>query len=287
VSAREPQSAASARDELVLEARAATVHYGRIVAIDRVDVRVAPGELLGIIGPNGSGKSTLIRALAGVRAVDAGEVLLGGVPLARVGRRDLGRKIALVPQETRVAFPMRVKDLVRLGRSPHVGPFGWERPEDLRAAHAAMERTDVLELAERLLDELSGGERQRTVLARALAQEPRILLLDEPTTYLDLRHAVELLDLVAELCHERRLAVVLVLHDLNLASMYCDRLLLLSDGRTHATGTPAEVLNYQDLCAVYGTELYVAPNDVTGEVVVLPLARAFRDRIRHKARPRG
>jgi iron complex transport system ATP-binding protein len=142
-----------------------------------------------------------------------------------------------------------------------------------------MVRTETLDLADRLLDELSGGERQRAVLARALAQEPRVLLLDEPTAFLDLNHAALLLDLVRDLCRQRALGVVLVVHDLNLAAMYCDRLLLLSRGTVHASGTPADVLTYARLREVYGTELYVAPNDVTGQIVVLPLSREHRERL--------
>jgi len=269
----------SAPTEAALEARAVGVRYGARAALVDVDARVAPGETLGVIGPNGSGKSTLIRVLAGVRRPTGGDVLLGGRPLHAVSRRERARTIALVPQETHLAFPIRVRDLVLLGRAPHTGRFGLERGEDLRAAHDAMERAEVLELAERSVDELSGGERQRVVLARALAQDARILLLDEPTAFLDLKHEVVLLDLVRELCRTRRLAVVVVLHDLNLAAMYCDRLLLLDRGRAHATGPPDAVLTYADLCAVYGTELYVAPNDVTGQRVVLPLSREHRERL--------
>ncbi len=254
-----------------IDARGIAVRYGSREAISNIDLRVAPGEILGIIGPNGSGKSTLVRALGGLRAPDRGEVLLDGRGLDTIGRRERGRVIALVPQETHVSFPLKVRDLVLLGRSPHTGAFGWESARDLDVARRAMERTDVLALADRPIDELSGGERQRAVLARALAQEPRVLLLDEPTTYLDLRHTVLLLDLVATLCAEEQLTVVLVLHDLNLAGMYCDRLALLSDGHLHSYGAPAEVLVYKDLCEVYGTDLYVAPNDVTGQIVVLPL----------------
>ena len=247
------------------------MRYGAREAISDVDLTVAPGEVLGIIGPNGSGKSTLVRALGGLRAPDRGQVLLDGRDLHQVGRRERGRAIALVPQETHVSFPLLVRELVLLGRSPHTGAFGWETAHDLAIAREAMERTDVSSLADRPIDELSGGERQRAVLARALAQEPRVLLLDEPTTYLDLRHTVLLLDLVRNLCAERELTVVLVLHDLNLAGMYCDRLALLSAGRLHSYGAPPSVLRYADLCEVYGTDLYVAPNDVTGQIVVLPL----------------
>lgn len=266
-----------------LEALGVSVRYGTREALRGVDARVAPGEMLGVIGPNGSGKSTLVRVLAGVRAPDGGEVRLGGRPLRAIPRRERARTIALVPQETHLSFPVRVRDLVLLGRAPHTGPFGWETAADLRAAHDAMERAAVLDLAERDVTELSGGERQRAVLARALAQEPRVLLLDEPTAFLDLKHAVLLLDLVRDLCRTQRLAVAVVLHDLNLAAMYCDRLLLLDRGAVHASGAPRDVLTYADLCAVYGTELYVAPNDVTGQLVVLPLSREHRERLAHGA----
>ena len=262
-----------------LEAVCVGVRYGRRTALDGVDARVAPGQMLGVIGPNGSGKSTLIRVLAGVRRPSAGTVRLDGTDLHALARRVRARRIALVPQETRLSFPIRVRDLVLLGRAPHTGRFGLERADDLRAAHEAMVRAEVLELADRPVDELSGGERQRVVLARALAQDAGILLLDEPTSFLDLRHAVTLLDLVSELCRDRGLAVAVVLHDLNLAAMYCDRLVLLDRGRVHAAGTPEEVLTYRDLCAVYGTELYVALNDVTGRLVVLPLSREHRERL--------
>ncbi|MBY0275342.1 heme ABC transporter ATP-binding protein [Candidatus Binatia bacterium] len=262
-----------------LVATSIAVRYGARAALDGVGARVVPGEVLGVIGPNGSGKSTLIRVLAGVRAPSSGTVQLDGRDLHALPRRERARRIALVPQETHLSFPIRVRDLVLLGRAPHTGRFGLERADDLRAAHEAMARAAVLELADRPVDELSGGERQRVVLARALAQDPEILLLDEPTSFLDLKHAVLLLDLVRELCRARGLAVAVVLHDLNLAAMYCDRLLLLDRGRVHAVGTPDEVLTYRDLCAVYGTELYVALNDVTGRLVVLPLSREHRERL--------
>lgn len=265
-----------------LEAHGVGLRYGRREALRSVDATVAPGVILGIIGPNGSGKSSLLRVLSGVRRPDAGQVVVGDRPLAALSDRERGRTIAVVPQETHPAFPIRVREMVLLGRAPHVGPFGWESAHDLRAAHDAMRRTETLDLAERRVDELSGGERQRVVLARALAQEAAILLLDEPTAFLDLRHTVVLLDLVRDLAREGR-SVGLVVHDLNIASMYCDRLLLLSGGEVVADGTPDEVLTWARLCAVYGTELYVAPNDVTGKTVVLPLSREHLERL-HGAR---
>jgi len=269
-----------------LEARGVTVRYGRREALRSVDADVAPGGILGIIGPNGSGKSSLLRVLSGVRRPEAGQVSVDGRPLAGLSDRERGRTIAIVPQETHPAFPLRVREMVLLGRAPHLGPFGWEQPADLRAAHEAMRRTETLDLAERPVDELSGGERQRVVLARALAQEAPVLLLDEPTAFLDLRHAVVLLDLVKDLAREGR-SVGLVVHDLNLASMYCDRLLLLAGGSVVAEGTPDEVLTWARLCEVYGTELYVAPNDVTGKTIVLPLSREHLERLHPPRGPRA
>jgi iron complex transport system ATP-binding protein len=261
--------------------------YGQRRALEDVSVDVEAGRLLGVIGPNGSGKSTLIRVLAWLRRPDQGDVRLDDRPLDSVPARERAQRIAVVPQETHLAFPMRVRDLVRLGRAPYVGGFGWETTADHRIVDEAMALADVSGLAGRRLDELSGGERQRAVVARALAQEPRVLLLDEPTASLDLRHAVLLLDLLRDLARDRGLAVAVVLHDLNLAAMYCHRLALLSRGRLHAAGPPVEVLRYQDLCEVYGTELYVAPNDVTGQTVVLPLAREHRERLRRGFPPSG
>lgn len=269
---------------MILEAHGVSVSYGERLAVDALDCRVVPGEVLGILGPNGSGKSTLLRALAGVREPQGGAVRLDGIDLADLSRRERARKIALVPQETRISFPLTARELVLLGRSPHTGPFGWEGGEDFRVADAAMERTATRELATRPVEELSGGERQRVVLARALAQEPRVLLLDEPTAYLDLRHTVVLLDLARDLARSEGVALAIVLHDLNLASMYCDRLLLLDGGRAHASGRPEEVLRYEDLCQVYGTELYVAPHEITGQTVVLPLSREHRERLGRERR---
>ena len=264
---------------MILEARQVTVNYGDRCAVDAVDCRVAPGEVLGVLGPNGSGKSTLLRSLGGVLAPTSGHVMLDDTDLLAMSRRERARRIALVPQETRLSFPLTARELVLLGRAPHTGPFGWEGGEDFRVADAAMERTDTKALASRPVEELSGGERQRVVLARALAQQPHVLLLDEPTTYLDLRHTVALLDLARDLAREEGVALAVVLHDLNLAAMYCDRVLLLDGGRAHATGAPEEVLRYDDLCRVYGTELYVAPHEITGQVVVLPLSRQHRERL--------
>jgi iron complex transport system ATP-binding protein len=235
--------------------------------------------MLAVVGPNGSGKSTLLRVASGVLAPLAGRVLVAGHDVQRYSRRELARLTAVVPQDTLVEFPFSVEELVLMGRAPHLGRFGFPGARDLSIAREAMLRVGVEHLARRALPELSGGERQRVIIARALVQEPRILLLDEPTAHLDIRHQVEIYDLMAELNAERGLTIVSVLHDLNLAAMYFPRVALLSDGRLYGVGATAEVLTYSTIRSVYGTEVYVAQNDVTGTINILPLSRPHRDRL--------
>jgi cobalamin transport system ATP-binding protein len=265
--------------EQPLEARNLSFSYGESVVVDDVSFRLAPGEMLGIVGPNGSGKSTLVRLLSGVLAPESGEVRLRGRPLASYSRRQLGQAIAVVPQDTVIEFPFSVTEVVLMGRAPHLGGFAFEGDRDVEVAHAAMERTGVLHLAHRSIHELSGGERQRVVLARALAQEATLMLLDEPGAFLDIRHAVEIYDLLQDLQREGR-SIITVLHDLNLAALYCDRVALLKAGRLFRLGTPADVITYPVLTEVYETEVYVDTNDITGAVNVLPLSRIYRERLR-------
>ena len=262
-----------------IDAQALRFSYGRTAVIDDVSLTLAPGEMLGVIGPNGSGKSTLMRLLSAVLRPDAGEIRVHGRPIGAYSRRDLARAIAVVPQDMVIEFPFSVTEVVLMGRSPHLGGFAFEGDRDLEVARRAMQRTGVLELAERSIHELSGGERQRVILARALAQEASILLLDEPAAFLDIRHEVEIYDLLQTLQHEGN-SVLTVLHDLNLAALYCDQVALLKAGRLVRIGTPAEVITYAVLTEVYDTEVYVDVNDVTGAVNVLPLSRVYRERLR-------
>jgi iron complex transport system ATP-binding protein len=261
--------------EVPLEACGVQFSYGGAPVIDDVSLTLGPGEMLGVIGPNGSGKSTLMRVLSGVLPPARGEVRLHGRRLATYARRELGRAIAVVPQETVIEFPFSVIEVVLMGRSPHLGGFAFEGDRDLEVARTAMQRTGVWELAGRSIHELSGGERQRVVLARALAQETRILMLDEPAAFLDIRHGVEIYDLLQDLQREGR-SIVTVLHDLNLAALYCDRVVLLKAGRVVCAGAPSQVITYGTLTEVYETEVYVDTNDITGAVNVLPLSREYR-----------
>jgi len=269
--------------DAVIELREVSFGYGRDAVVHGVSLTVERGEFVGIIGPNGSGKSTLLRLMSGYLRAWRGQVLIDGAPVERYGRRELGRLIGVVPQDTALSFPFSVTEMVLFGRTPHVGGFGFERADDLAAAQRAMQRTDTIALARRPITELSGGERQRVILARALAQEPSLLLLDEPAAFLDIRHEVEMYDLLRDL-QRQGMTVVSVLHDLNIAALYCDRLLLLDEGRVARVGTPAEVIDYPTLTEVYGTEVYVAMNDITGSLNVLPLSREHRQRLRERFR---
>jgi iron complex transport system ATP-binding protein len=262
-----------------VEARDLRFAYGRAPVVDEVGLEVAVGEAVGIIGPNGSGKSTLLRLLSGALRPHAGDVRILGRPLSDYSRVELARLVAVVPQETSIEFPFSVTEVVLMGRAPHLPGFAFEGDRDMDVARAAMERTGVLDLADRCIHELSGGERQRVVLARALAQEAQLLLLDEPAAFLDLRHEVEIYDLLRDVQQEGR-TIVTVLHDLNLAAMYCDRLALMKHGRIVRLGSPAEVITYAALVDVYETEVYVDSNDITGAINVLPLSREYREKLR-------
>ena len=266
---------AEAANETALEARGVCFGFGRKRVLNGVSLCVRSGEMLGILGPNGAGKSTLLRVFSRILAPEHGEALLFGRRLETYSRRELGRAIAVVPQDTQIEFPFSVTEVVLMGRSPHLHGFAFERERDLCVARAAMVRTGVGELAERSIHELSGGERQRVVLARALAQEADVLLLDEPGTHLDIRHEAETYDLLQDLQREGK-TIVVVLHDLNQAALYCDRVALLAEGRLAKLGPPAEVITRATLAEVFGAEMQVGVNELTGAVNVMPLSRAHR-----------
>ncbi|MEU6061248.1 ABC transporter ATP-binding protein [Streptomyces sp. NPDC047097] len=241
---------------------------GRTV-LDGVDVSAAPGETVGLVGPNGSGKTTFLRCVYGTVRPSAGRVELDGVDAAGLTVRQRARRIAVVAQDAGVAAGLTVREVTAMGRGPHKRFWEQDGPDDLRRVERALAEVDAGHLADRAFTELSGGERQRVLIARALVQDPGLLALDEPTNHLDVRHQLEILSLV------RRLGTtnVLVLHDLNLAAAYCDRLHVLDGGRVVASGTPAEVVTAGLLAEVYGVPARVEPHPVTGapHVLYLPL----------------
>lgn len=240
-----------------------SVALGDSEVLSDVSLPVADGEFLGLVGPNGAGKTTLLRTVNGLIDPEAGRVGVDGRTVGQCAAKEVGRLVATVPQDTTLAFDFPVRDVVEMGRTPHRSRFGTATAADREAVERALDRTDTARFADRSVGELSGGERQRVVLARALAQETPVLLLDEPTASLDIGHQARVLDLVGGLAAEGR-TVVAAVHDLDLAARYCDRLALLDDGRLVASGTPAEVLTADRVGRVFETTVSVATDAVTG-----------------------
>ncbi|MGO8705347.1 MAG: ABC transporter ATP-binding protein [Candidatus Brocadiia bacterium] len=249
----------------MLSVKNVSAGYGRKIVVRDVTMRVAEGEFVGLIGPNGSGKTTLLRVISGVLAPSEGEVLLRDAPLRTIGKRRLAQMMACLPQELASDLAFTVREIVLMGRSPHLSRIGRETRQDSEAAEKAMALADIADIADRFMTEISGGERQRAFIAMCLAQEPQILLLDEPTSHLDVGHQLSLLDLVKRLNRRTGMTVVAVFHDLNLASEYCDRLLLLHQGRAEALGSPQEVLTAEIIRRVYQAKVLTEPNLVSGK----------------------
>ena len=270
--------------EVALEARDVHARYGANRGGERgqgaekapeplagVSLTVEPGELVCLLGPNGSGKSTLIKVLAGTLAPTEGDVALFGKSIATMERRDVARVLAVVPQQSEVAWGFAVRDVVTMGRVPHQD--GWMRAsdEDKRVVGEMLERCDLVHLASRAVDELSGGEQKRVAIARALAQKPRVLLLDEPAAFLDVRHQIALYDLLVESVAREKLACLVVMHDLNVAAQYATRVALAKEGRFVAVGAVDEVMTYRRLKETFDADLYCGVNELRGTRFFVPM----------------
>ncbi|MFJ1914198.1 ABC transporter ATP-binding protein [Streptomyces sp. NPDC088147] len=251
-------------------ARELTLAYEDRTVVHELDLAVPDGQVSVIVGPNACGKSTTLRALGRLLKPRGGSVLLDGTELARIPTRKIAQSIGLLPQSPVAPEAITVADLVSRGRQPHQHWWQQWSDEDERAVTDAMERTDVTALADRSVDELSGGQRQRVWIAMALAQETDLLLLDEPTTFLDIAHQVEVLDLVRRLNHDQGRTVVIVLHDLNQAARYADHLVAMKEGRIVAEGRPGEIVTAELVREVFGLESVVVPDPVTGSPLVVP-----------------
>lgn len=243
-----------------------------------INLKVGDNELVGIIGPNGSGKTTLLRAITRVLKLKKGRIFLEGKNLSEFGFKELAKKIAVVSQSFETGC-MSVEEFVLLGRIPHFEKFQFlETKKDLEITKRCMELTDIFKLKDQPISEISGGERQLVLIARALAQEPKLLLLDEPTSHLDIAHQLKILDLIARLNKELALTVIMVLHDLNLASEYCQRIILMNEGRIYKIGLASEVLNYQTIEEVYKTAVVVEKNPISFKPYILMVSGEERQK---------
>ncbi|MCX6650453.1 MAG: ABC transporter ATP-binding protein [Methanomassiliicoccales archaeon] len=238
----------------MLSAQDISFMYREKPVLENVDLTVNNGEILGILGPNGCGKTTLLKLLNRNLHPQSGKVLMNGTDLEDVSKKHIARHIAVVPQSNEIRFAFSVRDIVTMGRMPFLDSFRGESSDDMRIVEEAMEKTGITEFADRLINNMSGGERQRVIIARAIAQEPDILLLDEPTLHLDINHQFEILDLVKKLSDNEGLTVVIVSHDLPMVTKYCDRMVLIHDHRIFAEGTPGEVLTRENMRTAFNID---------------------------------
>jgi len=272
-----------------LEVDRVTFAYGGLPVVAVVSLALWPGRFVGLLGPNGSGKSTLLRLAAGLLHPQQGSVRLDGQHLGSLSRSEIARQVAVVPQQPQMPEAFTGWDVVLAGRTPHLGLFHGASRSDDAIVHRALALVDATHLADRRVGEVSGGERQRLLLARALAQEPTVLLLDEPTAHLDIPHQLAILDLALRFARESELAILGVFHDLNLAAAYCDELSLMRDGRILVHGTPETVLSAGWIATVYGLDVTVVPHPQSGRPVVLPPAarpRSLNDDVFPPSSPR-
>ena len=263
------------RDTLkpLLSAEKISFSYSGAPTLREINFALECGGLCALLGPNGSGKTTLLKLLLGILSPTRGNVFYQATDLKKMTRREIAKRIALVPQEMNLQFGFTVEQMVMLGRTPHVGALSGAKKNDRAVVEHAMEMMEIREMRDRVVTELSGGEQQRVVIAMALAQEPQVLLLDEPTVHLDINHQIEILELLKNLNRERGLTVLATMHDLNLAALYFDNLILLERGRIVAQGAPQTVLNAEQIRSVFNASVMVQPHPTkqdAPQVILLP-----------------
>ncbi|TRZ50111.1 ABC transporter ATP-binding protein [bacterium] len=249
--------------------------YHKETIIKDISLEIKKGDFIGIIGPNSSGKTTLLRLLSRVLIPQKGNIILGGYNIASMGLKEFCQKVAFVAQDTIINFSFSVLEIVLMGRIPHLKRLQLETNQDIQIAQNSLIMTDTVYLKEKRIDELSSGERQRVIIAKALTQEPILLFLDEPTSHLDIGHQIQILDLLKKLNRQNNLTIVMVIHDLNLAGEYCNRLILLNEGKIFKEGASPEVLTYENLEAVYKTVVVVGKSPISSKPHVFLVSRVI------------
>jgi len=262
---------------LEIELENVSLHYGRNPVVEDISFNVKPGQVLGLVGPNGCGKSTLIKAISRVIEPSSGSILVNGQSIKEIKRVELACLLGVVPQISLLPGNFSGFEIVLMGRNPHLGLLQYEGKKDIAIAWRAIEETSTRHIAHRKISQLSGGEIQSIVIARVLAQQTQAILLDEPTSNLDIGRQIEILDLIKGLCRRQNITVVIALHELNLAAQYCDELVLIDKGRTQCWGKPAEVITSENIEKVYGSGSYVGNHPLSGLPVVLPTAGSSKN----------
>lgn len=253
----------------ILQIRDTSFAYDRETVLHSISMTVDPGEFIGVIGPNGSGKSTLLKLMGGVLTTKPGKLFFRGKDYQDYARKQLARSITWVPQDHPMVFPFKVSEIVLMGRHPYLSAFTFEGEEDIEIARSAMERTQTLQFAQRGFNEISGGEKQRVVIAGAIAQEPEVMILDEPTSALDIKYQIQILNILKQLNEDENMTVVLAMHDLHLAAKFCNRLILLDQGRLFQDGKPEDVLQKENIESVYGVKVHLI-RDHDGDIMISP-----------------
>jgi len=267
----------------LLEVSDINFYYGTKCALENVTFTVEEGEFFGVIGPNGSGKTTLQRCISGIFKPQSGTVHFSGSNLQNLSKRYIAKNIAMVPQSSAINFAFTALEIVMMGRNPHVSRFRMESQRDYKVAENAMKLTNTEHLASRLINTLSGGEQQRVIIARALAQEPKFMLLDEPTVHLDISHQLRIMELIKKLNKNNGITIIAVFHDLNLAAQYCDRLMLMDDGKVASIGSTSQVLTPENIRKAYHVNVLVKEHPLTSSLYVLPFSSTVQKPMTDKA----
>jgi len=266
----------------LLEVSGVNFYYGAKRALENVTFTVKESEFFGVIGPNGSGKTTLLRCISGIFKPQSGVVRFNGSNMQNLSKREIAKNIAMVPQSSAINFAFTALEIVMMGRNPHVSRFRMEGQRDCKLAENAMKLTNTEHLASRLINTLSGGEQQRVIIARALAQEPKLMLLDEPTVHLDISHQLGIMELIRKLNKNNGITIIAVFHDLNLAAQYCDRLMLMDDGKIASIGNTHQVLTSENIRKTYHVNVLVKEHPLTSSLYVIPFSSTVQKPITDK-----